>query len=240
MAIFGKLKVEPIVQVNDLTRINATDSVVSKGEAAITLVEIDPGDGTGFVDVTPAPATKSSEYYLDWEYSTDAGSPYTVQVRITTDGAPQSFSESITVLSEADDNLWSNDNDLKLHEPDIDKWIINGRNTFKDIHRRAQTLILDHLDREGWRTMDGSKITKAEILDTSEVKEWATYWALSLIYSGRSNAINDVFEQNANQYKAKGILAADKVYIAYDWNKDATLSPDEKKIPFNTIRVEKR
>jgi hypothetical protein len=68
MAIFGVLESDPIVQVSDKIRLKADRSFVSKDEAAITLVEIEPVAGNGFIDVT---GSSSSDWYLDWSYSTD-------------------------------------------------------------------------------------------------------------------------------------------------------------------------
>lgn len=235
--IFPKLTLEPIVQENDLTRLNGTLSQLTNDEAEVTLVEIDPGDGSGFIDVTPTPATKASLYYLDWSYTTDGTK--TVQLRITTDGAPVTSSLDLNVITEADDKLFSSDSDLTLHEPGILNWIVDGRNTFKDMHRRSQTLILDYLRREGWRNHDGSLITKDEILDLNEVREWSTFLTLKNIFEGRSNAIKDLFDLKATKYETMMIKARDSVFFAYDFNKDGSLSEAEKQINFNTIRVEK-
>lgn len=157
-----------------------------------------------------------------------------------TDGVtPVEQTKYIKIFTEDSDQLFSNDQDLERHEPQILKWIIAGRNTFKDIHRRAQTLIFDYLRRDGWKNQDGSKITKDQLLDNQEVKEWSTFWTLQLIFEGRSNSIGDFFEEKSNDYKGDKILARSSVFIVYDFNKDGILNASEKETPFNTIRVEK-
>ena len=199
MAIFPHIELEDTVQVNDRTRIDATKSFVSKGEAAVTLVEIDV-DGGGYVDVT---GTTSDDWYTDVEFAT-AGTK-TISVRLTTDGAPITETKDIEVLTAAVDALFSIDSDLQSHEADILKWIPVGRNTFLREHRRAQNLILDELARDRIYKRDGTALLKSDIVDILEVKEWSTFLTLTIIFQGISNAIDDVFAQKAVIYKTKAI-----------------------------------
>ena len=69
MAIFPHIELEDIVQVNDRTRLSAIKSFVSKDEAAVTLVEIEPESGSGFIDVTGA---KQADWF--WTGSIPRGS----------------------------------------------------------------------------------------------------------------------------------------------------------------------
>ena len=91
MAIFGVLDFDPVVQVNDKIRLKAIRSFVSKDEAAITLVEIEPVAGNGFIDVTDA---DPNELFLDWSYATDGTA--VVSLRITTDGAPVTVTKNLS------------------------------------------------------------------------------------------------------------------------------------------------
>ncbi len=234
MSIFGKLILEPTVQEDDKTRLNATKSFVSKDEADITLVEIEPEASAGFIDVT---GTSSNDWFLDWEYSTDGDK--TVSLRLTTDGGPVVFTEDIEVVTEADDKLFSNDDDLKRHEPSVLNWIISGRNTFKDMHRRAQTLILDFFRIQGYRNQDGTNVSKDEILDILEVKEWSTYMVLKLVFEGRSNDPEDIFREKSRTYNSEMIAARESVFKVYDFNKDGDLTASEQNKRFNVINVEK-
>ena len=109
--IFPNLILENIVQENDKTRLDATKSFISKDEAAVTLVEIEPYTGAGYIDVT---GTSSKDWYLDWSYPTDGNK--TVTVRITTDGGPVSSSKTIWIIDSVDDNLFSYDQDLTAIE----------------------------------------------------------------------------------------------------------------------------
>jgi hypothetical protein len=215
--IFPNLLVEPILQVADKTRLDASTSYVTPDEGTITLIEIDPDGSSGYIDVTDTG-------YLDWGYST-AGSK-TATVRVTTDVGTNTKSETITVLSSADDKLFSSDQDLKLHVHDILKYVPPGKNSFKHIHRRAQSIILDDLDQqEIWDTED-NRLTKDAILDTQQVKEWSTYLTLRLIYEDLSNAIDDVFIEKAREFKARE-AAARKRFIELDLDGDGEADEDE-------------
>jgi hypothetical protein len=230
MAIFPSLKHELVVQVNDKTRLDATHSFVSKDSAAIESIEINP-DGSGFIDT-------GSDYYLDWVYTT-AGSK-TPQVRITlVGGANQTNSYSLTVKTAADDNLFSNDDDLQNHEPDILKWIREGRNSYLDMHRRSQELILDTLYRLGFTDSTGGRLTSADVKDVLEIKEWSTFLTLHVIFKGLSNAVEDVFSKKAEYYLAEMEKRKESATLKLDYNGDGTVSEGER-YDMRTIKVERR
>ena len=236
MAIFGNLRLEPTVQLDDKTRLDASSSFVSKDEAAITLVEIEPFSGSGFIDVT---GTSSRDWYLDWEYTGGVTRTETVSLRITTDGAPITVTTDIDVTNAADDLLFSQDSDLIRHEPDIMSWVVEGRNSYLDIHRRAQSLIIDHFDIQGWRKRDGSKVEKTDLADIQEVKEWSTFAVLKIIMEGRSNSTDDIFHEKALIYDSKMVAKRERVFIGYDFNNNGEIDPNEKNIRFNEITVTK-
>ena len=154
--IFPTLEIEQTVQMDDRTRLDATTSYITPGENAITLVEIEPEAGSGFIDVT-------SSRYLDWQYSTDGSK--SVTVRITTDGAPVTFSKTLPVLSVADDKLFSSDSELLPYEPNLLEWVREGRNSFLDVHRAAQDRILSWLDENRIWDEQGNRLTKEDITD---------------------------------------------------------------------------
>jgi len=185
---------EPIVQVNDKTRIDLRKSFSSLSES-FTVATIDFGAGP--IDVL-------SKMYLDWLFNApNANQTIDVHLETATDSAD--LQVSMVVISEADDKLFSSDDDLMVHEPDIMDWVRPGRASFKNIHRMVQTKILDWLNGKKFRMTNGDRITKDAIVDVADVREWATYWALQLIFEGRSNAIDDVFAQKADEYSQKKI-----------------------------------
>lgn len=220
--IFPNLELEKIVQVNDKTRLDATKSYISKDEAAITLVEIEPYAGAGFIAVT---GTSSDDYYLDWEYATDGVK--VVSCRITTDGAPTTITKNLTIISVVDDNLLSSDADIVMNESDILKYVRPGRNSFLDYHRRAQERVIAYLDENQYRDDDGNKLEKIDIVDIADFTEWSKFLTLSLIYQDLSNAIDDVFDKKSKYYDGKMLEARSRLSFKIDLDDSGTVTDSE-------------
>lgn len=215
--IFPSLEIEPIVQVDDRTRLNASKSFNS-ASAAISLIQIDPDGSEGLIDVT-------TNQYLDWQYS--ASGTYTVTCRVTAGAASAEFTDTVSVLTEAADKLFSTDSDLKLHEPDILNWTEEGRNTFKNVHRRAQKLMIEYLKREGFRDINGDFFTIAAIVNIENVKQWSTYLTLRLIFEGLSNATDDIFSDKAKRYKGLEVTWRKTVLLNIDVDGDGVVDDFE-------------
>ncbi len=213
--IFAHIDIEAVVQVNDKTRLNASKSF-SNTIGEITLVEIQPTASESFYDVT-------SDLYLDWSYSTDGDHVATVRINGT-----ESQSRTISVLSVADDNLFSVDTDIISYEPDLLKWVQDGRNSFLDKHRAAQREILNELDANQIWKRDGSRYTATDIVDIQEFKEWSKYETLRIIFDGISNAIDDVFKDKANNYKMLVVSAKKRATLRLDYNDDGNIDNLEK------------
>lgn len=209
--IFGILKTDSTVQVGDKIRLDGTGSFISPDEAAITLVRIRPSASGDFITVT-------SLKYLDWVYSS-AGSE-TVTLEITTDGSPETFTKTVTVISEADDKLFSNDNDILQHESDAMRFLPKGYSSFNHIHRSAQSIILDSLTQRGIYKETNIPLTKDNIYNILEVKHWSKYLVLQMIYSNVQNEVNDVYAQKASQYRELTERAAQRAFVTLDTNED--------------------
>lgn len=222
MPIFPNLEIEPTVQVNDRTRLDASKSFATQDIGAVTKVEIDPGTGT-FIDVTPTTPTDSSLWYLDYQWGT-AGTK-TVQARITA-GSTAVVSSTVAVVTEAADYLFSNDAEMSTHEPDILKWVKAGRNTFKDVHRAVQTEILDYLDEKGYVKIDKSKFVKTDLVDVTEVRQWAKFMAMRIIFEGIQNADDDIFEKKADHYEEKEIYHRNRAVLRIDTDGDGVVDND--------------
>ena len=236
MGIFPFIEAEKYLQANDKTRINLSKSFVSKDEAAITNVEIKPSLSDSFVSVYDEDET---QWFLDWSYAGDTTRVETITARITTDGLPIELTKDINIISKEDDKLFSNDQDLLIHEPYIKNWVTEGRNTFLDVHRKSQYKILDYLDQNGYRLFNGDKIEKQHLLDIEEVREWSTFLTIFIITKGRSNAIGDVFDNISKQYKSYADRSRERVFRSVDWNKTGELDQSEKNYRTNVISVER-
>lgn len=211
MAIFGNLELEETVQVDDKTRLDAQKTFITPDEAAITLVEIEPEASAGFIDVT-------SNQYLDWQYSTDGSK--TVTLRVTTDGSPESFTKTLTIITAVDDKLFSSDAELIPFEPNLLDYVKEGRNSFLDVHRVSQSLILDWLDRQKIWDVNGDRLTVDAIVDIQEVKVWSKFLTLRLIFEGLSNAIDDIFFEKAERYKDMEKVARERAALRLDLDGD--------------------
>jgi hypothetical protein len=227
--IFPLIESEPTVQEKDKTRLSAVKSFKSNDESAITLVEIEPEAGSGFINVTGSPINPKN-WFLDWSYA--AAGTKVATVRITTNGAPSTLSKSLVVVTEAVDKLWSDDSDLVSVEPDILGWVRPGRASFKDYHRLSQKRILEWLDNMKVWNKDGAAFTKDDIdlvIAAEDLKRISTYWSLELIFGGLSNKPDDTFAAKEKGYRAsRKELQGDRSRIRADYNKDGTTQKNEQ------------
>ncbi len=171
--IFGNIELENVVQVNDKTRINCVKTFISKDESPITLCRIKPEASGAFISVG---TTNQKDFYLDWQYATAGLKTITLEI---TNGTPipvvTTFTKTIEIVTAATDKLLSTDSDLTGLEPDILKWIPQGRNTFLNVHREALKDILEWLDASRiWKT-DGSKLSKDDLSVSDDLKQLSIY-----------------------------------------------------------------
>jgi hypothetical protein len=220
MAIFPHLETENIVQVGDLTRLSAARSIATPDEEPISLIEIRPEENAPWFNVT-------EKGFLDWVFA-DPGDKI-AEVRVATGESSFAVVEAgISVLTEAADNLFASDSELTAWEPDVLNYIRPGRASFKDVHREAQTQILDWFDAKGIRDVTGQRLTAAAVVDVKEVKEWAKFLALQIIFEGVSNAVDDVFSRKAEKYSGLASRARNRSELKLDFNGDGQISQSER------------
>lgn len=222
--IFPNLQLEDVVQVNDKTRLDASKSFAAKDEDPISLVEVEAETGAGFVEVGGT-GVPSKDWFLDWEYDTDGDK--TVSCRVTTDGGPTTKTSTLTVLTLAEDNLFSDDTDLTALEHDVLKYVPAGRATFKNFHRKTQSLIIAWLDENGHTDSSGNRLTKEAIVNLEEVRSWSTAWCMQLIYQSLSNDPNDIFSIKSKVYESMAISHRNRLIIRLDVNGDSEVSLHE-------------
>jgi|CXWL01.1.fsa_nt_gi hypothetical protein len=220
--IFPNLILEDVVALNDKTRLDATKSFISKDNVAITLVEIEAETGSGFVTV--GGPGNSKDWYLDWQYS--AAGTKTVSCRITA-GGTTTITSTLVVPTDTVDNLFSSDSDLTALDSDILKYIPSGRSSFKNVHRKAQRLILAWLDENGHTDTNGDRLTAAAIINKEEVKSWSAALVLSLIYSGLSNQVGDIFGENAKQFASMAASHRSRLILRLDTSGDGVIAQGE-------------
>lgn len=227
--IFPVLKLENIVQVDDQTRLDATKLYTTPDESAVTLVEIEPEAGSGFIDVT-------NDLYLDYQYSTDGDK--SVCLRVTTDGSPETLIKTLSITSVADDKLFSSDEELTSHEPDILEYIKPGRNSFLNIHRNAQDRIVTWLDEHRITDTDGNRLTKDAIIDIEEVNDWSKFIVLRIIFEGLSNSVDDIFSIKSQKYRELEAIARNRSQIRLDQDGDGEV--DNSAVDLRTFRLKRQ
>lgn len=215
--IFPYLECDDAVQVNDKLRISGVKSYISKGEAAVTLVRIKPDTADSFITVTGSPISNKN-WFLDWQYSS-AGTK-TVTIEITTDGAPTTLTKDIVVSTEASDKLFSSDQDLEAIENNVLRYVPEGRNSFKYLHRRAQKEMIGWLNKNGWKKNDGTDVDKSSFVETEQVRFWSTYLTLRLLYKDMSNTPGDVFELKSKLYEKEEHVWREMALLKLDLNGD--------------------
>ena len=218
--IFINLKKESVVQVGDKTRLDISGTFITSGTGAtITLMEIDPDNTGTFYDVT-------SDQYLDWAYTSNGDA--TIAIRVTdSDLVVSNETKTISVLSEAEDNLFSSDESLLASEGDLKLYLREGRTTFLDKHREAQQRILGELDRAGMTKSDGSKYEASDIVNVEEFKEWSKYLALQIIFEANSNDINDIFFEKSGRYRTLANETKHRAFIRIDRDGDGQTEKQE-------------
>lgn len=133
----------------------------------------------------------------------------------------------IDVVSKIADRLFSTDDDLRKHESDILQYLPEGRATFLDIHRRAQTLILNWMDRNGFIDDLGYKFTLARCLSIEEFKEWSTHLVLKLIFEGLVVSADDIFSKKADRYEDRETFWQGRSILRIDMNQDGRIDVSE-------------
>jgi hypothetical protein len=147
---------------------------------------------------------------------------------------------TVQVISELADDLYATDQDLRTHESDILKYVADGRATFKDFHRRAQQLILDYINKNGWLDIFAQKITKEHVVEKDQLRDWSAFMSLRLIFEGSISQVNDVFTKKAKHYEDLECDARKRLVLKLDLNKDGVASPREQITPFTSAFVVRR
>jgi len=226
---FIDIDTEKVIQQNDRLRINLKKSAGTNDHPVVTKVEVKPEGAGSFVQVSDNMIPlDNSRWFLDWEYATTGSKVITAKFTFA-DLSELTKDMAISCISEVDDGLFSSDDDLKIHENDISEFMKPGKTSFKNFHRRAQTLIIEELDRKGFRNDDKTKVGKAQLLDKYEFKGWSTFLAMRLIFESVSNAKDDIFRIKSQAYANCEKDAKDKAFLVYDTNKDGQLTEVDTK-----------
>lgn len=212
--IFPKLNHENIVQVDDKTRLSASLSFVTDDET-VTDIEVKPESSESYISVF---SEDQDRWFLDWAYL--ASGEKTVSVKVTTLTGNLSKDFILNVISETDDKLFSKDNDLFPLEPEILRYLPQGKNSFIYVHRKAQEKILTFLDEQRIWKADGSRFSKDDIFDKEEFKRWSIYMTLLIIFESMQVSNNDIFQEKKEEYRKEMIEARNRASLRLDVDGD--------------------
>lgn len=231
----SQLLTEIATQLNAVAGISGTFSLSSDADDKITITNsttaftlLPYGDNKdtsilphiGFADRT------DNKY----QGSSVEGSPveYLMKRILLTVNTTETVTKWIHLYSEDGDALFSSDQDLITWEPDVMRWVKDGRASFLDIHREAQDQIIYWLDKEGYQNVYQRKFNKFDLIDLSEVNEWSAFLALSIIFWGASNKTDDVFLSKHYEYLKKAQDARNRAVLRVDVNEDGRIDIDEE------------
>lgn len=163
-----------------------------------------------------------------------------ITVRLS-DAAPSSstFTFYQKVYTKQSDALFSGDQDLIGNEYDIMKYVPQGRSSFLNVHRRAQNMILEFLDQNGYADSGGNKFDKYAIVDISEASAWSKYLALELIFREFNNAKDDVFIEKAKHYEKLALNARNRAILRLDVDGDGKADTDSSPSTWSADMVRK-
>jgi len=233
---FINIETESIIQVYDRLRINCKKSAGSNDHSKVSKVEIKPESTESYIQVSDnLSPLDSDKWYLDWEYKTSGVK--TISVKFSFEDLTNKIETiDIECISASDDYLFSSDDDLKIHEVDIIEFLKPWKTSYKNFHRRSQAMIMQELDRKGFRSIDNTKLLKSQIMDKSEINEWSLFLTLRLIMDSIVNTKDDIYQVKAKRYKDLSDNASLKAFITFDYNKDGQIDPTEQ-IEITSIQV---
>ena len=189
-----------------------------------------PTEGTNeLVSILPIIGFKPKPGFGDHAFATEAeligkrirSLPKAITILVDTVAASsQSETIYIDVLSVAGDALMSNDYDLIKEKSDVLQFVRKGRNSYKDVHRRAQESILSYLDTNGFIDINGDKFTIDAFVDLEEFRQWSIFATLRLIYKDISDSIGDVFDSISSDYFALEKVKRKRAILSIDVDAD--------------------
>jgi len=146
--------------------------------------------------------------------------PRAIEIVIGDGTTTQSKTEYIQLLSKDGDALFSNDQDLIFHRQDILDFVVDGRNSFLNVHRRAQDLILAFLDKEGYVDINGDPLEIRNLTNSEEFRQWSTFLTLRIIHDEQSNSQDDDLFAKAREFESQEKIHRDRTIIRLDVDND--------------------
>lgn len=209
--IFPQVRADIFAQIGEQVRISGAQTLLPDFTGAV--IEIQPHTDLGFQTIV---ATRTDEIFLDWVFTSAGPKNYTL--RITKDMATYTALGSVLVLTALDDNLFSTDSDILSSEPDLLRYLPEGRSNYNYVHREAQKRIVAFLDEQRIWKDDHTRYTVADIKDLEEFKHWSRFMALMIIFESLIVTNGDVFEEKMRRYADLMASARKRATLRLDQN----------------------
>lgn len=238
--LFPKITFETVMQVDDKTRLDASLSFATDDES-ITDILIEPSAGAGYISVYNGGDT--DKWYLDWAYETDGFKDVSVRIEAVSGNKTKTYMAGINVLTEDEDALLSNDNDLYPYETDIKNYIPRGKNSFIYAHRKSQERIISYLDEQRIWKNDNSRYTKQDIIDLDgefkeQFRQWSTLQTLLIIFESIQVSNGDIFQEKKLEYDNLMRQARNRAALRLDQDGDGIV--DNNPYDMVTTRLVRR
>lgn len=238
--LFPKLAFETVLQTEEKIRLNASLSFVTDDES-ITDILIEPSAGAGYISVYNNGDT--DKWYLDWAYETDGFKDVSVRIEAVSGNKTKTYMAGINVLTEDEDALLSNDNDLYPYETDIKNYIPRGKNSFIYAHRKSQERIISYLDEQRIWKDDNSRYTKQDIIDLDgefkeQFRQWSTLQTLLIIFESIQVSNGDIFQEKKQEYDNLMRQARNRAALRLDQDGDGVV--DKNPYDMVTTRLVRR
>lgn len=207
------------VQIGEKFRLDLTRSFVHPGDNNIqSMTATIEGEEFNIVQ----------DKVVDYAFDSAGEKTIAVEAECGGSGHPTTTKDfTITVVTAASENLFSDDNDILGLEPDLLNYLPEGRAQYIYVHREAQDRILTSLDERGITDNDGNRIVAADVKDIEECNDWSKFLALQYIFESLSNAIDDIWHEKANRYREMVNQAKNRAFLRLDYDGDGTLEKTE-------------
>lgn len=215
--IFPSIKIDSVVQVDDLFRANLAGTTTHEG-SEVDKIEMRIGAADPVVIFEPA--TGKDKYHLDWQF--DAEAEHVMDFIFTYGSETRTVSKTVKAISAINEKLFSNDEMLIQLEPDVFNLLPAGRSSFVYAHRMSQAKIIRELNE------DGHEIEIENIFDKEEVSFWSRYMALAFIFESNITTLDDIHTQKKSEYATLMSKAKARAVISIDEDANGTSDSEIK------------
>jgi hypothetical protein len=219
--ILPSAKVDSIIQVDDLFRVDLSASTTHDG-SELDVILVSPDEGLEAIEIFNPTAGKERKV-LDWQFGTSGEKLLTIT--FIQGEEVKEITRSVLVKNASEEKLFSDDEMLLKLEHSINDLLPAGRSSFIYAHRMAQNEILRDLKERGFQ------VTAAQIFNIEDVSFWSKYLALAFIFESNVTSNVDIHTRKKLAYLAEADTARTRVIIKLDKNGDGKVDEEISSFP---------